>query len=72
MYLIEKNIPVGKFLYDKYPLKEMDIGDSFFIDTNNDDKIRSLRTYANKYGKQNDKKFIVRKYENGFRCWRIK
>lgn len=70
-FRIESNVPAPAVLpKSKYPFSRMEVGDSFFIP---DDKIRD-RVYAaaNSYGKARGQKYIVRKYGDGYRCWRKK
>jgi hypothetical protein len=81
MYKIEKGIePVnpngGKLGKPRiYPFDKMEIGDSFFVESNNVNQTRnSLGACCYNYVKRNDpeKKFMVRKVEGGVRVWRIK
>lgn len=54
----------------KYPLKSMEVNDSFELDEN---KRFSVNVIARKYGMESGKEFTVRRDENGkMRCWRIK
>lgn len=66
MFKIEKNVPVSTRC--KYPLPDMEIGDSFFVGA---DYCRRARTRAFSYGKKHNKKFIARKEGNGVRIWRV-
>jgi hypothetical protein len=47
----------------KYPWKEMSIGDSFFTESN-------VRMLAYITGRNTNKKYSVRKENNGYRAWR--
>lgn len=74
---IEKGIPVpNKNLKIQYPFDEMEVVDSFFIDSNNMDinklqiKIATKATYY-KSRINNKVKFTCKKVDNGVRCWRI-
>jgi hypothetical protein len=73
MYKIEKNIPIIKHYRErvkKYPLDLMEINDSFFV-PNKDTSASALGGYLSMYFKRNNKKFITRKVDGGFRVWRI-
>ncbi len=55
----------------KYPLAEMDIGDSFFVKAKNADEARRrLSGYLTKRGKELSRKFETRIVDGGFRVWR--
>jgi len=69
---IEKGIkiPVTYDQYSKYPFRDMEVGDSFKLDK--DTNLPAIRASATHYGKRNGgKKFSIRKFENGYRCWRV-
>ncbi len=71
MIKIEKNIQVPHEYprtSHKYPFSEMEIGDSFIIKSNH----RLVAAAAVMYAKRNNMKFSVRKFEGGWRCWRVK
>lgn len=70
-YVIEKDIPVpvGRGHYDKYPFKQMEIGDSFLVA--NKDIGNSLRNAISTINKQySPKHFITRTLDEGIRVWR--
>lgn len=74
MYKIEKNIPVpvsNTDRYRKYPLKEMELYDSFSV-PKEETKPENLSSYLHMYGKRNDKKYMTRSMDNEYRIWRIK
>lgn len=53
----------------KYPFEDMEVGDSFFVET--DEKGRHRLSESCQYhGKKNNKVFATRKELNGFRVWR--
>lgn len=69
MVKIDKGIPVPtetRVRASKYPLAEMEVGDSFF--TEKDIKGMISRFAA----KHNGKKFVTRKEGDGIRVWRTK
>lgn len=52
---------------NKYSFGDMDVGDSFKVES--EDAIR-VRSAAHAYCKRYDMAFIVRKHEDAYRCWR--
>ena len=71
MYEIEKNIPrPRKSGSQKFPLDKMEIDDSFFV-PEIDEKPHNISAYLVMYGKRNNKKYTMRKIQNGYRIWRI-
>lgn len=68
-YKIEKNVPYiaacGKF--SRFPLKQMEVGDSFVFDEKDSGSIRSACSW---FGKRYNMKFSVRAKVR--RCWRVK
>lgn len=66
---IEKNVPLTVAKYVSYPFKDMDVGDSFKVDSI--ESLGKARAAASHYGCRNGKKFITRKSEDGGRVWRI-
>lgn len=70
---IEKNIPVSKAKEGngkskiRYPFDELEVGDSFFVDDKNVNKISAA---ARNWAKRNMKKVVVRNWNNGVRVWR--
>ena len=62
-FKIEKGIEVPQYRA-KYPFKKMEVGDSFFSETD-------ACSSAYMYGKRNGKRFLIRKEGDGFRVWRI-
>lgn len=65
---IDKNIPVP-FHATKYPWMEMEVSDSFLLPAGKEKTAGSFATQANK--RYAPRKFVVRKTEEGYRCWRI-
>lgn len=81
MYKIEKGIPFkeargkiggwnkGK---SKYPFKDMEINDSFFVPSDNPVSAQvALLKAANYWAKGHHGKFKTAKLEGGVRCWRV-
>lgn len=69
---IEKGIPLKKYggsIFRKYPFNEMDPGDSFALGDGMD--VTKVRYAAAAYGDRYQRKYAVRKTENGYRCWRV-
>ncbi len=68
-YKIEKNIPVpAPMSGTKYPFKNMEIGDSFFIPF---ERVATTKVAGYKYAAANGVKISFRKVEGGARVWRI-
>lgn len=63
-------IPAVYGQYSKYPFGQMRVGDSFQIP----DDQQAVRQAASQYARRHNKamKFSVRKYEDHYRCWRVK
>lgn len=71
MYEIENGIPapeVTRGAGRKYPFKEMEVGDSFFVDEGSAKKLQAM---AYGYGKKLKAKFVARTYKTGARVWRV-
>ena len=76
MIQIEKGVPLPKNTTrkTKYPFREMEVGDSFFIT----DKIDAEKTRkkvsaaATMFCLQRDCKFKTQTFDTGVRIWRIK
>ena len=73
-FKIEKEIPIPKKIggngrLSKYPYKDMDIGDSFFVEKQGvrGKAVQSGYHFARKHGK----KFTARPVEGGVRIWRV-
>jgi len=77
MFELEKGVPVPKGRRGaKYPIPEMEVGDSFFIPTKDRAESARFRNSINgvcRYAKVgSSKEFTLRAVEGGLRCWRIK
>ena len=69
-FKIEKGVPKpARAGYSKYPLRKMEVGDSFFIETGDPSVIRSNVTIFSK--RNPGYKFSTRKEGTGIRIWRI-
>lgn len=73
MYAIEKNVPAPPAAQStrRYPFPDMEVGDSFFVQTESARTNPRLRSCAALYGKRHGKKFRVRSVDGGSRVWRI-
>jgi hypothetical protein len=68
---IEKGIPLLDRIRgrrDRYPYKQMKVGDSFFVQNMNSKSLCSVSNYA---AKHLGYKFIHRATNQGTRCWRV-
>jgi len=55
--------------WGRYPWETMEVGDSFLVPE--DVAIDSARSGATIAGRKHNRKFSIRKTDNGYRCWRI-
>jgi hypothetical protein len=69
-FKIETEIPMpSKRVRDKYPLADMQVGQSFFVPA---EKVQNLReAISQRKRRGGTDAFTVRKNEGGHRCWRI-
>ena len=79
--IIEKNIPLpekvqGKRKTNKYPLKDMEVNDSFTVPNPDNLSLVQLRNQVNSichyFNKTNNTKFSIRVVDNQIKVWRIK
>ena len=75
---IDRDIPLYDTTlgcYRKFPLKELEIGDSFFIPQEWSDKHYKNQcgfySTFSRFSKRNNKKILAKKVEGGYRVWRI-
>lgn len=79
MYEIEKDIPTpvgsGRGREQKYPLAQLNPGESFYVPANGDHRERVVSRIGNSVAshrkKNAHKKFTCRSVEGGVRCWRL-
>jgi hypothetical protein len=67
VYKLSENVPLPP-PRKKYPLSEMVVGQSFFVSLADVWRVRAATQYEQA---TKGSKFSVRRYENGFRCWRV-
>ena len=69
MIKIDKNIPIpsSNVIKRKYPYKEMEIGDSFFVNKRHTEFQASLAYFRRTTGNQ----FKAHKENTGLRIWRV-
>jgi len=65
-YQIEKGVPIPVVACRKFPLNEMEPEESFSLSAK---EVKNAQNAIHRFGKG---KFIIRKWENAYRCWRIK
>lgn len=75
MFAIEKDVPLPrqKRQRARYPLGEMEVGDSFFVPCSKaeaDTVLKRVRAALWYHKKNGDKNFIVHAVKGGVRCWR--
>lgn len=70
MYSIETSIPfpASPGWKAKYPWRELDVGQSFFV---SDVKFRTMQAGASLAGRRLNKQFRARIVDGGVRIWRI-
>jgi hypothetical protein len=66
--LIEKGISFTKSSCGKFSISEMEVLDSFFIPK---EFVIEARRAVGYHGRRNGKIFSIKKYEDGYRCWRV-
>jgi hypothetical protein len=73
-YNIDKNIPHPNFNRVKYPFKDMEVGDSFFVPLDGVDAL-TIKNRLNCAVRDNSLKlsfkFAQKRENNGYRVWRI-
>jgi len=69
-YVIEKGVPIPTTATAraKYPFPKMEVGDSFLIATELQNRVAQAAFH---YGKRNNVKLTLRKVADGVRVWRI-
>jgi hypothetical protein len=66
---IESGVEMPERNNQRYPLGEMEPGDSFFLpDTEQRTRIQSAVSW---HGKRNGRKYSIRTVDGGFRVWRL-
>lgn len=66
-------IPLQKQKRRLYPHAEMEVGEMYIIKRARWDRVVQRHSdAASAYGKRNGKKFVFRKIDEGYGCWRIK
>jgi hypothetical protein len=70
-FKIDKGVPmsVGTGRRSSYPFSTMEVGDSFFVSKTK--SVETIRSAASWHGTRNNKKFSVRKHDDGHRVWRV-
>lgn len=68
-YEIQKGIPFNEVRSHRYPVAQMEIGDSFLV--TDPDEFRRASASSNRYGVRTGKVFRSRKTQEGVRIWRV-
>lgn len=75
---VEKDIPIPEASHRKrrYPLDQMEVGDSFLVPTDPAMTFRKLQAKASSsvayaHGTLGGRRFVTRQVEGGVRVWRI-
>ena len=75
--VIDKSVPIPAVVQPNarvYPLDEMDVGDSFFLASDNKRALTNrIRSAISQYSRRRDngRKFVTRCVDGGVRCWRV-
>ena len=76
-YKIDKNVPIpeSNLRGSKYPIREMKVGDSFYLES--EGEVKGARDAALKHIKRQkngykDWDYTTRKDGDGYRLWRVK
>ncbi len=71
MFTIEKNHPIPKGRA-KYPLDQLEVGDSFFIPEVDKERHKNIRIYVSGWARRSKTgmKFTTRAVDDGIRVWR--
>ncbi len=71
-FKIEKGVPLSSNTVGdpKYPFRDMDVGDSFSIEGGGV-AANLVRAASANETRKSGKRFSTRKFEGGYRCWRI-
>ena len=64
---LDKDVPLPE-ARKRYPYREMEVGDSFFVEGGG---IQNICNQNYRTGKKLGKSFIARKEEGGVRVWRV-
>ena len=80
MFKIEKGIQIPKSVKTRYPIRELEVGESFFVPTEDEldrsKKRNSINGVIRGAKTGNKKEFTLRSVDDsngiGLRCWRIK
>lgn len=67
---LDRNRFLRRSLKHKYPFAQMDLGDSFFVELD-EQGINVLRVLAWRFSKETGWKFVTKKVDGGVRVWRI-
>jgi len=68
---IDKSVPIPlSRKHNNYPLDDLDVGHSFVIPG---EQVQMLRMAVSQrhHRKQDGHRYTVRKWEGGYRCWRV-
>lgn len=71
---IERGVPLtvrGRVTKYRFPLGEMEVGDSFYFDPKGAGVLGTARSLISRYGKTFNRKFATRLVDGGIRVWRI-
>jgi hypothetical protein len=71
-YQIDKNIPMSlKNMRSKYPFAQMEVGDSFFVPSDDVKNINALRQSFYRYAHEHGRRFVAQHESGGYRVFRV-
>lgn len=73
-FKIETDVPIPQSAHGrppKYPFRELEIGESFFVQNTEDHQVRTIRFLISYYKKKHGLKFKTMRENNGLRVWRV-
>jgi hypothetical protein len=68
---IEKGVPLNGDARCRYPWREMEVGDSFFVAAKNPQAAQAVQVSICGSAARQDGKYTTRRVDGGVRCWRV-
>jgi hypothetical protein len=69
--IIDERVPIPPKPAPIYPWKQMNVGDSFFVECSNIRRYVNFHSTASRAAKRNGIKLTLRREGSGIRVWRI-
>ena len=76
MIAVDKSVPMperkaGKNVGMNYPYEQMDVGDSFLVNTGGKYLLSQMCTKNKRMGEKLGKEYVARQMDDGVRVWRV-